>query len=171
MQGKLPRARNNDKPVRPEDAPLVTHPDDLAAALFVPERTASLDEDAKGMRLSWEDLGGGYWRMTGGFFVLYLTELVRVAETEGDDLLHLLGHEEFASPEARRFWTELMGSKEAGMSMQDMEGYQEAMDKFLARRNVLYLYHANYIMAFPKSLKGYKAVPDGLVRIKGATWN
>jgi peptide/nickel transport system substrate-binding protein len=49
--------------------------------------------------------------------------------------------------------------------------YREAVDKFGARRNIIYLFHANYITAFPKSLKGYKAVPDGLIRIKGASWN
>jgi hypothetical protein len=35
------------------------------------------------------------------------------------------------SPEAHRFWMELVGSKEAAMSMQDMEGYQELLDKLL----------------------------------------
>jgi peptide/nickel transport system substrate-binding protein len=49
--------------------------------------------------------------------------------------------------------------------------YREAIDKFSARRNILYLYHQNYIAAFPKNLKGYKAVPDGLVRIKGVSSN
>ena len=49
--------------------------------------------------------------------------------------------------------------------------YKQAVDKFaVARRNIIYIYHANYIVAFPKSLKGYKAVPDGLIRIKGAAW-
>jgi peptide/nickel transport system substrate-binding protein len=36
---------------------------------------------------------------------------------------------------------------------------------------ILYLYHRNYIVAFPKNLKGYKPVPDGLVRLKGVSWN
>ena len=49
--------------------------------------------------------------------------------------------------------------------------YREAIDKLTARRNVIYLYHLNYIVAFPKNLKGYKAVPDGLIRIKGTSWN
>jgi peptide/nickel transport system substrate-binding protein len=49
--------------------------------------------------------------------------------------------------------------------------YREAIDKFSARRNIIYLYHLNYIAAFPKNLKGYKPVPDGLIRIKGASWN
>jgi peptide/nickel transport system substrate-binding protein len=50
--------------------------------------------------------------------------------------------------------------------------YREAIAKITSgRRNILYIYHLNYIVAFPKNLKGYKAVPDGLIRIKGASWN
>ena len=49
--------------------------------------------------------------------------------------------------------------------------YREAIEKITARRNIIYLYHLNYIVAFPKNLKGYHAVPDGLIRIKGASWN
>jgi peptide/nickel transport system substrate-binding protein len=49
--------------------------------------------------------------------------------------------------------------------------YRQAIDKFaFARRNILYLYHLNYIVSYPKSLKGYKAVPDGLIRLKGVSW-
>ena len=49
--------------------------------------------------------------------------------------------------------------------------YREAIDLFTARRNIVYIYHLNYIVAFPKNFKGYHAVPDGLIRIKGASWN
>jgi peptide/nickel transport system substrate-binding protein len=48
--------------------------------------------------------------------------------------------------------------------------YREANDIILARRNILYFYFQNYIVAFPRNLKGYKAVPDGLIRIKGTSW-
>jgi peptide/nickel transport system substrate-binding protein len=48
--------------------------------------------------------------------------------------------------------------------------YREAIDLIGARRNTIYLYHPNYIVAFAKNLKGYKAVPDGLIRIKGTAW-
>ena len=48
--------------------------------------------------------------------------------------------------------------------------YREANDLLLARRNIVYLYFQNYIVAFPKNLKGYTAVPDGLIRIKGTSW-
>jgi peptide/nickel transport system substrate-binding protein len=50
--------------------------------------------------------------------------------------------------------------------------YRDAIEKIArARRNVLYLYHLNYIVAHPKAFKGYHAVPDGLIRIKGTSWN
>jgi peptide/nickel transport system substrate-binding protein len=49
--------------------------------------------------------------------------------------------------------------------------YREAIDLFTARRNIVYIYHLNYIVAFPKNVKGYKAVPDGLIRLKGVGWN
>jgi peptide/nickel transport system substrate-binding protein len=49
--------------------------------------------------------------------------------------------------------------------------YREAIDLITTRRNVIYLYHPNYIVAFPKSLKHYKAVPDGLIRVKNTAWN
>jgi peptide/nickel transport system substrate-binding protein len=50
--------------------------------------------------------------------------------------------------------------------------YREAIEKFaFHRRNIIYLYHQNYIVAYPRNFKGYKAVPDGLIRIKGTSWN
>jgi len=50
--------------------------------------------------------------------------------------------------------------------------YKEAIDKMvLGRRNLIYLYHQNYLVAYPKNLKNYKAVPDGLIRLKGTSWN
>jgi peptide/nickel transport system substrate-binding protein len=65
----------------------------------------------------------------------------------------------------------LTRAREVSDLAQRVQLYREAVDKFGARRNILYLYHINYIAAFPKNLKGYKAVPDGLIRVKGASWN
>jgi peptide/nickel transport system substrate-binding protein len=63
-------------------------------------------------------------------------------------------------------------AREVGDQAQRTALYREAIDKFAgARRNIIYLYHQNYIVAHPKSFKGYKAVPDGLIRIKGTSWN
>jgi peptide/nickel transport system substrate-binding protein len=49
--------------------------------------------------------------------------------------------------------------------------YREAIDLLAARRNIIYLFHQHYIVAYPKNLKGYRAVPDGLIRLKGTSWN
>jgi hypothetical protein len=85
------------------------------------------------MGLSWEDLGDGYWRVHGGLFTLWVVELNRVGEAERDDLLCCLGSGEVLTAEARWFWLELVGSTEAAMSMQDMEGFEELMSKVLKK--------------------------------------
>jgi hypothetical protein len=64
--------------------------------------------------------------------VLHVVEIDRVGPAEGDDLLHSLGNGRPVTPEALWFWAELVGSKEAGMSVQDMEGYDEVVQKFLS---------------------------------------
>jgi len=49
--------------------------------------------------------------------------------------------------------------------------YKQAIDAFTTgRRNIIYIYHLNYIVAFPKNLRGYKATPDGMIRLKGVRW-
>jgi peptide/nickel transport system substrate-binding protein len=52
-----------------------------------------------------------------------------------------------------------------------VELYRQAIEKIAARRNIVYIYHLNYIVAHPKNLQGYRAVPDGLMRFKGASWS
>ena len=106
--------------------------DALCALLLVPERTPSLDADAVAMGLAWKDLGEGYWELTGGLFRLYVAELSAVAEHEDDDLLRLFGHAGEHTQEARRFWAEQVGTREAMMAAQELEGYDEVVQKFLA---------------------------------------
>jgi hypothetical protein len=105
--------------------------DDLCALLVVTTRTPSLDTDASRMELLWDDLGGGYWELRGGLFRLYVVELDRVAEHEDDDLLRLFGHAKERTVEARRFWAEQVGTKEAMMALHDLEGYDEVVQRFL----------------------------------------
>jgi hypothetical protein len=82
----------------------------LAALLLVPGRTPTLDADVEEMRLAWEDLGTGYWRVTGGPFALYVVEIDRVADQPDEDLLALYSRHEVRTPRALRFWDELMGA-------------------------------------------------------------
>jgi peptide/nickel transport system substrate-binding protein len=63
-------------------------------------------------------------------------------------------------------------AREASDMAQRTALYKEAIDKMvLERRNLIYLYHQSYLVAYPKNLKNYKAVPDGLIRLKGTSWN
>jgi hypothetical protein len=131
-QRALPRHRADGTLLTPaEGGPEMREREDLCAVLVVAGRTPSLDADALAMGLTWEDLGSGYLRVPGGLFTLYVVELDVAGPAEGDDLLHSFGHGTLRSPEARWFWLELVGSKEAAMNMQDMEGYKELMDKML----------------------------------------
>ena len=83
------------------------------------------------MGLIWDDLEGGYWELRGGLFRLYVVELDRVAEHEDDDRLRLFGHAKERTLEARRFWAEQVGTKEAMMALHDLEGYDEVVQRFL----------------------------------------
>jgi hypothetical protein len=132
-QCALPRRRADGTPITPgmEGAPEVLVRGDLAAVLVVPGRTPTLDADVASMGLCWEDRGSGYWRASGGMFTLYVVEIDVVGPAEGDDLLYSLGHGKPTTAVARWFWAELVGSKEAAMSMQEMEGYDELMQKLL----------------------------------------
>lgn len=116
---------------RPRPTSDVRVRDDLSAVLVVANRTPSLDGDIASMGLSWEDCGGGYWRVRGGLFALFVVEIDVAGPSDGDDLLYSLGHGKPTTAMARRFWMELVGSKEAGMSMEEMEGYDELMQKFI----------------------------------------
>ena len=115
-----------------DGAPEVWTRADLCAVLVVPARTPTLTADTEDMGLAWNDLGNGYWQVRGGLFVLYVAEIEVIGRAEGDDLLCSLGHGELVTSEARRFWMELVGTQEAGMSMQDLEGSDELMKKLLA---------------------------------------
>lgn len=105
--------------------------EDLCAVLIVPKRTPTLDRDLASMGLRWEDCGAGYWRVHEGLFDLKVVELDVAGPADGDEVLYSLGHGKATTPEARRFWLELAGSKEAQMSVQEMEGYDELIDKVL----------------------------------------
>jgi hypothetical protein len=131
-QRALPRHRADGALLTPADGgPEVREREDLCAVLIVAARSPGLDADVEAMGLTWEDLGSGYLRVHDGLFTLYVVELDVAGPAEGDDLLHSFGHGTLRSPEARWFWMELVGSKEAAMTMQDMEGYKELMDKML----------------------------------------
>jgi peptide/nickel transport system substrate-binding protein len=58
-------------------------------------------------------------------------------------------------------------ARETGDLQQRQTLYKQAIGKFIDRRNIIYLYHLTYIVAFKSSITGYVATPDGLIRLKG----
>lgn len=103
----------------------------LAALLIAPNRTPSLDADAKEMGLAWIGIHDGYWRLDGGLFTLYVVEIDVVADQQDEDLLTLYSHSDKRTPRAAMLWSDLVGA-EAKMEMRELEGFDEVLDKFLA---------------------------------------
>lgn len=105
---------------------------DLCAVLIVPNRTPTLDADLASMGLTWQPLSAGYARIVGGLFTLYAVEIDAVMEQQGEDLVGWFGHGQPPSTDrAQRFWAEMVGTKEAKMDVQKLEGYQEILQKFV----------------------------------------
>ena len=113
------------------DPALLEQRQDLCAVLVLPDRTPTLDREVEKMGLAWTQVSPGYWRVTGGAFALHVVEIDVVAEQEDDDLLRLFGHATERTVQARRFWAEQVGSEEAKMAIEEMEGYDEVMQKLL----------------------------------------
>jgi hypothetical protein len=133
--GDAPVAGASNRPLdtsRPGRRPrAVERPLDLAGLLIVPARTPTLEQEIKERGLVWNDLGGGYAELTGGLFRLLVAEIDVVADEEDDDMVRLFGHERGHTLEARRFWAEQVGTKEAMMAVQDLEDYDEVVRRFL----------------------------------------
>jgi hypothetical protein len=106
-------------------------PADLTGVLLVAARTPTLEADTKMLGLAWQDLGGGYGKLVGGPFALYVAEIDVVAEAEEDDLLRLFGHAESHTLEARRWVYEQVGAKERAMEIHELEGYDEIIQKLI----------------------------------------
>lgn len=109
----------------------VEHASDLAGLLIVPARTPTLEHEVRQRGLTWVDLGGGYAELTGGLFRLFVAEIDVVADAEDDEMVGLFGHDRGHTLEARQFWAELVGTKEAMMAVQELEEYEEVVQRFL----------------------------------------
>lgn len=146
--------------------------DDLCGILLVATRTPALDADARTLGLEWRSLGGGYWSLIHGSFALYVAEIDVIAEAEDDDLLRLFGHAELNTAEARRWLSEQMGAKEIDMEMHELEGYDEVIQKFIAKltpeQRLAGLSPEQMVLALPDEvLRGFS--PEYLATLSEAT--
>lgn len=105
----------------------------LGAVLFVPKRTPSLLADVAEMGLAWVDLGSGYWQLQGALFQTFVVELGPVADSEDDDVLRLFGRGQASTLEATQFWADQVGTQEANMATQDLEEFDEVIQRFMRK--------------------------------------
>ncbi len=105
---------------------------DLVGFLIVPCRTPTLDTDVREMQLQYKDMQEGYWELTGGLFRMYVIEIDRVGDTEPDGVLKSFGHCDKLTDEALQFWANQLGTKEANVDAQKLEGFNEIVDRFLS---------------------------------------
>jgi hypothetical protein len=103
----------------------VVRREDLCAVLAVPHRTPTLDNAIREAKLTWEDLGDGYFRVHGGQFVLYVIESDVAGLAEDDGILYGLGTGKFTTSAARQFLMELRKNKEIVMENESLEGIEE----------------------------------------------
>lgn len=104
---------------------------ELIGVLIVANRTPTLIADVESMGLAFYDMQDGYWQITGGLFRVYVLELDRIGDLEEDGVLGSFGHRHVSTQEASQFWTEMVGSKEAGMDAENLEGYKELRARFI----------------------------------------
>lgn len=109
----------------------VVRRNDICAVLAISHRTPAILDAVREAKLTWENLGDGYFRVDGGQFVLYVVELDAAGRAECDDLIYALGSGEILTVPARQFFAELLGSQEMNMSVQDMEGIEEVQREML----------------------------------------
>lgn len=111
----------------------VVRRDDICAVLAVPHRTPTLNDAIQDANLTWENLGEGYFRVHGGQFVLYVVELDVAGRGESDGIIYGLATGKATTLEADRFFAELIGTKEAQMAIENMEGYEEIRREIIGR--------------------------------------
>jgi hypothetical protein len=113
-----------------EDERLLS-PNDLTLVLVVPAMNAALDHEVArtGFRLTW--LGGGYGRIDGGVYTVFLVITDEVSDQERDDFLRIFSHHDCQTDEAFWWWQQWRAED---MTMQDltkMEGYEDIRRKFV----------------------------------------
>ena len=47
------------------------------------------------------------------------------------------------------------------------KAYEKVTEKYLTEGSIIYLYHAQILVALSDKLEGYRQMPDGLVRVVG----
>ena len=103
----------------------------LTLVLVVASVTPTLLEDIARMDWTLTPLGGGYHRIDGPVYATYLVVIDEVTEAEDDDVLAIFSHRRELSPAAQRWMVQWIEQERGMQRLEDMEGYEEMMRKFL----------------------------------------
>jgi hypothetical protein len=115
-----------------EDERLLS-PNDLTLVLVIPSRNAALDDEIARMGWRLTLLGGGYGRIDGGVYTLFLALTDEVADAERDDFLRIFSHHDCQTDEAVWWWEQWRAEDTTMRDVEKLEGYDEVMRKFASR--------------------------------------
>jgi hypothetical protein len=104
---------------------------DLTLLLVVPSVTPTLRDEIAMMGWQIADLGGGYRRLDGAVYALYVAVTDEVAEAEHDGFLRLFSRLPGADPEAARWVRHWMKEATMTQKMEDIPGYDDIFEKIL----------------------------------------
>jgi hypothetical protein len=108
-------------------------PSDLTLVLVIPSRNAALDEEIARMGWRLTQLGGGYGRIDGGVYTVFLVVTDDVSEEERDDFLRIFSHHDCQTNEAVWWWEQWRAEDMKMQDFETIEGYDEMMRKFASR--------------------------------------
>lgn len=106
-------------------------PDDLTLVLVVPAMSSALhDEIARiGLRLTW--IGGGYGRIDGALYTLFLALTDDVSHEERDEFLRIFSHHKRQSASALAWWRQWRAEGGTKEDIETMEGDEEIIQQFV----------------------------------------
>jgi len=107
-------------------------PSDLTLVLVVPARSAALDDEIARMGFRLTLLGGGYGRIDGGVYTIFLVITDDVSDEERDDFLRIFSHKDCRTREAFWWWQQWSAEDLTMQDVKMMEGYEEMRRKFVS---------------------------------------
>jgi len=96
-------------------------PGQLTLLLIVPRLTRALRAEIAWMGLAFHDLGGGYGRVDGALYCVYIVIIDEVAEAERDAFLSLFGPRPLDDEQARWWLSQFV--TQGKVQMEKLEGY------------------------------------------------
>lgn len=145
----------------------LTERGDLTLALVVASVTPTLLQEIKRMGWSLTQLGGGYARIDGVMYTVYVVVTDEVTETERDEYLRLFSHRPARSGEATRWLQQWMRkTKMKQPNMEEMPGFEELFEKAIEamppEKRLAGLAPEQVLLALPLDL--LRALPEEYVR-------